>query len=342
MSGTPAERVDCLIVAYESAETIQEVTRQMLTHPKIARVVVVDHGHDGSAELADQAGATAIRVPSNPGFGAGMNRAARDSTAPFLLLMNPDALILDGAIEAGLAALDSRPNAGAAQGSIRTESTGRLERAGGRELRGIDLLGRAISASALLRHAWVARVVRRIPGLVHQVDRSVDQVSEVETLAATALLMRRDAFSSVNGFDERYFLYGEDLDLCRRLRLEGWALLYLPDPWSMHENGSSSTNWWSRELRWWEGTLRFAAQWWSDTEFRFAMVASSLMFGRLAVRSPRQVRKCWRLLLTEPTRLRRSAANIGGVLDRADEDEGCADGGGGESVPAEDGEWSGL
>jgi GT2 family glycosyltransferase len=301
----PVGAVDVLIVAYGSADTIGQQVKSLAGEDEVAAVIVVDHGTDGSAELAREAGAIAVHDPTNPGFGSGMNRAARLATAEHLLLMNPDAELGPEALAAGLDALSSHPDAAAAQGLIRTPSTGQLERAGGRELGPIDLLGRAVSAKALLQLPLVASVVRRIPALSHQVVRGTDATREVDTLAATALLVRRAAFEAVGGFDERIFLYAEDLDLCRRLRAAGWRLLYLPVPWADHENGSSSSTSWMRELRWWEGTMAFAARWWSDRALRLARAAAWIRFARLAVRSPRRAPMAFRAMLSTPGRIRR-------------------------------------
>ena len=102
-----------------------------------------------------------------------------------------------------------------------------------------------------------------MPSLRDHVERVPSAAEDVETLAAVSILVRRDAFDAIGGFDERYFLYGEDLDLCRRLRGAGWRLVSLPVAWASHHSGASASGWWDRELRWWEGTMQFAAHWWA-------------------------------------------------------------------------------
>ncbi len=297
--------VDVVTVTYGNANEIAATVNDLRCRPEVASVTVVDHGHDGSGRVAREAGAVVFADPTNPGFGAGMNRAAACGSAPFLLLMNPDAQLHEDALPFGLTALGRNEHAAAVQGLIDTPSTGSYERAGGRELGPLDLLGRSVGAKRLLRSAAVRAVTRRIPALAHQVDRGAEAVGAVETLAATAPLVRRDAFASVNGFDERYFLYGEDLDLCRRLRRCDWELLYLPVPWARHENGSSSSGWVARELRWWEGTMAFAARWWDAWAFAAAEAAAAIMACRLVLAD----RSCWReivdALVVAPARIRR-------------------------------------
>ena len=299
--------VDVLMIAFNNVSHIAATVRELVGRPEVDTVVVIDHGRDGSGAAAAEVGASVVHDPSNPGFGAGMNRAARQARAPFLLLMNPDASLSVDALSAGLEAMAADRGAGAVQGMIRTPSTGGLERAGGRELGPLDLIGRAVGARALLASPMIRRIVGRVPRLRHQVERGIEEIAEVETLAGTAVLVRREAFESVGGFDERYFLYGEDLDLCRRLRRRGWSLLYLPVDWADHENGSSSAGWWDRELRWWEGTMAFTARWWSTGAYASARLAAAIMFLRLALRSPMRSPQAWNAVVRSPGRVRRTA-----------------------------------
>jgi GT2 family glycosyltransferase len=305
MPGT--KDVDVVIVVYGNAATIEGTVAAVSSLPDVESVVVVDHGTDGSGRPARRAGALVVEDPTNPGFGAGVNHGATLGRSPFLLLLNPDAELEPGALRAGLTALADDPGAAAVEGVTVTGSTGELERAGGKELGPLDLVGRAVGARRLLSFRLVAALAARVPALLHQIERGTDEIRDVETLSGAAMLVRRDAFEAVGGFDERFFLYGEDLDLCRRLRARGWRLLYLPVPWAVHENGSSSASSWMREVRWWEGTMRLAAQWWGDREFGIARAAAFVRLARLAVRSPRRSAEAYRAMILGPSAVRRAA-----------------------------------
>ena len=273
----------------------------------MGEVVVVDHGDDGSADVAAALGAIVIRDPSNPGYGTGQNRGFAHTTAQYVLLLNPDAMVDRTGIQSGMTLLDGAPEVAAVQGVIRDRATGAPERSQGVALGPLHLFGRAVGARRFLRFASIRWLARGVPLLADHVDRVPESVTDVQSLAATALLIRRSAFESVGGFDEGYFLYSEDLDLCRRLRAAGWRLVSLPLPWAEHASGSSSAGWWDRELFWWEGTLRYAAQWWSPAAWALARLATSIRLVPMLAARPRRSREVLARLVVAPrrTRLRR-------------------------------------
>jgi len=168
----------------------------------------------------------------------------------------------------------------------------------------VHLWGRALHLRRLLGTGVGRRLARRA-GLADHVDRVPTDPVDVEVLAATAVLVRRRAFEAVGGFDERYFLYGEDLDLCRRLRRAGFRLVALPVPWARHDSGGTSASWWAREVQWWRGTLGFAARWWSTGAWSLAMGAALVRWVALAATRPRSAPAAWRSVIAEPCRVRR-------------------------------------
>lgn len=128
---------------------------------------------------------------------------------------------------------------------------------------------------------------------------------EVEWLAATAILARRSALDAVGGFDESYFLYGEDVDLCRRLRAGGWKLVAVPSEWATHVSGGSARSSWHREANWWRGTMQFAAARWSRGGWSVAVAAAAIRWLRLAVRHPQSAVAAGRSMVLEPVACRR-------------------------------------
>ena len=299
-----APPIDVVVVAYGNAATIAATVEQAMTIPGCASVVVVDNGTDDSAAVATDAGAVALRRPDNPGFGTSQNLGVAATESPFVLLLNPDAVPDPEGIRTGVEVMVERPAVAAVQGVITSRRTGRPERSMGPDLTWRHLIGRALALRHLLGAAFGRRLARST-GVSDVVHRLPDAAVEVETLAATALLVRRSAFDDVGGFDDGYFLYGEDLELCRRLRDGGWTLIGLPVPWATHADGSTADSSFSRELSWWRGTMRYAARWWSTGTMAMAMVAAALMWARLSIRHPSATGVVFRALIASPLRERR-------------------------------------
>lgn len=298
--------VDTVMVAYRSEDLIGAAVER--AGALGGTVVVVDHGDGASAARAAAAGAVAIHDPSNPGFGTGQNRGIAFTGSEFVLLCNPDAEIVPEAVLAGAEVLQARPDVAIVQGAIVNRATGEPERSAGVEVGPVHLLGRALGAKALLGIPAVASLARRSSLLRDHAERVPDGPAEVDSLAATAVLVRRSALDGIGGFDESYFLYGEDLDLCRRLRAAGWKLLAVPEVWASHTSGGSADSGWHREANWWRGTLQFGAGRWSGPAWSIAVLAAAVRWARLAIRHPLHAPATFRALVTDPLRRRRSAA----------------------------------
>jgi GT2 family glycosyltransferase len=289
------------VVAYHGEDLVERCLASTRHIDGLETVVIVDHGDGRCAELARTAGAIGLCDPTNPGFGAGQNRAVAATSTPYVLLLNPDAELDPAGVASGITFLETNPDVAMVQGVITSDRTGHPERSAGRSLGPLHLLGRAL---ALRRFA--SRVPKRLLrslGLADQVDRVTAAPADVETLAATAVLVRRSAFDAVGGFDTAYFLYGEDLDLCRRLRLAGWRIVTLPVAWARHRDGATSHSWAGRELHWWRGTLQYAAREWSTPAWAVARVAGGIHALRLLAVRPRLARQIAGVFLAPRRRL---------------------------------------
>lgn len=302
--------IDVVVVAYRSAHVIDRALAGARSIPGLGRIVVVDHGDDGAATKARDQGALVIADPSNPGFGAGQNRGIAATTAEYVLLLNPDAEVDGAAVAHGAAVLDARPDVALVQGVIAGASGGTPERSRGREMGPLHLWGRALRLRGLLGIGLVRMLARRVPSVTDHVDRVPREAEEVEWLAATVVLGRRAALEAIGGFDSaRFFLYGEDLDLCRRLRSAGWKLVAVAERWAVHISGASSASSWQREVEWWRGTMTFAARWWSRPAYTAARAAAFVRWLTLAARRPRGAGQAWAALLGDGARARRSRAS---------------------------------
>lgn len=295
--------VEAVVVSFRAGAGLRRCVDHLLA-AGVSRVIVVEHAGEDLATLLPEGNIVLVQQP-NRGFGAGVNRGVRESTTPAVLIVNPDAALASEALVVGARLLAAGKDVGAVQGVIRNDATGRPERSAGTILGPVHLLGRALGLRRLLRLPLVRRAATKVPALRDHAERVPDGPTDVEWLAATALLVRRAAFDAVGGFDESYFLYGEDLDFARRLREAGWRLVTVPDLWATHVSGGSASSPFDRELHWWRGTMRFAAQWWDAPPWSLAVAAAIFRTLGLALQRPLRAGEACRAVLLGPLADRR-------------------------------------
>jgi N-acetylglucosaminyl-diphospho-decaprenol L-rhamnosyltransferase len=308
--------IDVVIVAYRSRSAIGECLDSVAQIEGLGQVIVVDHGGDGAAEVARQRGATVITDIANPGFGAGQNRGISVGSSEFILICNPDAVIYPGPISAGAAFLSQQPGIAALGGKVLDAVTGDPQSIWWQRIGPIYLWIHLLGIGRMRRSAagrWLAsRIGARgsNPGLGRG-------PWDVNALAATVLLCRRDAFEGVSGFDKGYFMYREDLDLSCRLRRQGWRLMASPDTWATHIGGASSRSPWEFERHWWCGTMRFAACWFTTGQWVSALFAASIRTATLALRRPSEAIAIARALITVPLSVHRSHSVVNKIIGSA-------------------------
>jgi len=295
-------RVDAVVVAYQSSPTIQRCVTELLKIPGLGHVVVVDHGNDGAGVAAEGLGATALYDPENPGFGVGQNTGIELTSAPYVLMCNPDAVVRPDAIADGLLMLEDRRDLAAVQGVVRERDRDLIQRSYWQSVGAIHLWMRILRIGAIFRMRPLRSlgVSRR-----HLLPDGPQALREVEALAAITLLVRREAFDEVGGFDPGFFLYWEDLDLCRRFRRAGWRLCVTPEIWAVHIGGASSGDVIEREHQWWRGCMRYTALWYPTGQWVAALGAATVQWLTLSAARPRHARSFWRDLIAVPKRVRR-------------------------------------
>lgn len=191
-----------------------------------AEVVVVDNGStDGSPDMAAAAfpQVRILRNERNVGFGAANNRGWRACRGPLILFMNTDVVLRPGTLERLSEVLSGDPQVGAA-GPALLQAPGIYQVSFGKK---------STFWSELFRKSLLNRRLRLTAGRSRTV-RSVDWVS------GAFLMVRRSVLEAVGGFDEAFFLYFEDIDLCLRIREAGWKVVYAPGAPSFHEGGASA------------------------------------------------------------------------------------------------------
>jgi GT2 family glycosyltransferase len=230
-----------VLVNYNAGEELRRALQSIADEMqgRAWEAVVVDNAStDGSAAIAAEFAprASTIANSGNVGFARAVNQGVDATTAPRVLIMNPDCRLVAGAIAALEAVLDAHDRCAIAgprilnpDGSVQGSARGDPDMLTG-------LFGRTAALGRLIPWSPLAR--RNI--VSEDAIRSGKPSVTVDWLSGACMLARRDAYVEVHGFDERYFLYWEDADLCRRLRTAGYHVRYVPGATAIHRVGQSS------------------------------------------------------------------------------------------------------
>jgi len=221
-----------VVVTYSPGDTLGRFLDSLSeATDRAVHVVMADNGSsDGEPELEEAAGrAELLHTGGNLGYGTAANRGAATGSAPWLVVVNPDLEWDRGALDELLAAGDRYPRAGALGPLVRTPDGDLYPSA-----RALPSLGRGIG-HALLGWAWSTNPWTRA------YRQESEELSERETgwLSGSCLLLRREAFEAIGGFDEGFFMFFEDLDLGERLGAAGWSSVYVPSARVTHVGGHS-------------------------------------------------------------------------------------------------------
>lgn len=203
-------------------------------------LIVVDNFSqlDDSAETVrrDFSQAHLIVTEKNLGFAAGNNIGLKAARGRYILFLNPDTLVHDGAFDTLLDWMDSHPQAGAS-GPKMTYPDGQLQASS----RSFPSFGAGLFRNTILGRLWPGNPWSR--SYLMEEARN-DEPSQADWLSGSALLVRREALEQItdaNGaWDEKYFMYCEDVDICWRLKANGWERWYVPAAHITHRIGASS------------------------------------------------------------------------------------------------------
>lgn len=184
-------------------------------------VVVVDNGSDGSAAYVEEHFPRARTIAcANRGFGAANNEGLATANARYVLFLNPDTEFLEGKLSDLIAIMDRRPGVGLV-GVRQVDGNGDLAPSMRRFPSTANMLAEALAVEKvpLARRYFGERVLG---------PRRYARESPCDWTSGSFMLVRGDALRGCGGFDERFFLFSEETDLCRRLRRAGWVIVHLP------------------------------------------------------------------------------------------------------------------
>ncbi|MFG0329808.1 MAG: glycosyltransferase family 2 protein [Phycisphaerales bacterium] len=226
-----------LVVSYNTRDMTLACLRSVFDSIDLesTEVIVLDNASsDGSADAiaAECPDARLIRSETNLGFAGGNNRAASEARGEFLLLLNPDTVVLDDAIRRLLTFAEARPDAGIwggrtifADGSLNPASCWR----------------RMTTWSLVCQAAGLTKLGPNFEWLNPEAYGGWrrDSEREVDIVSGCFFLIRRSLWEALGGFDEAFFMYGEEADLCLRARRRGAQPVVTPDATIVHYGGAS-------------------------------------------------------------------------------------------------------
>jgi len=226
-----------IVVSFNTREILRACLLRLseVTQDLSVEVIVVDNNsRDQSADMVERdfPAVKLVRSDFNLGFAAANNVGFKHANGEFVLLLNPDALLEPGALHKALAYMTANPAIGMGGGHL-------LDRAGKMQPSARQfpsLMNEMIVLSGLAARFPKSRFFGRF-------DRTWDesnQPARVDWVPGAFALIRRSALDAVGPFDERFFLYYEEVDLCLRFQKAGWAIWYWPDVVIRHWGGESS------------------------------------------------------------------------------------------------------
>jgi hypothetical protein len=231
-----AAAVTAVTVNYNAGPLLRGLVESLAGQAGLVRTVVVDNASsDGSLDFLDAAhpGVTVVRNPANRGFGTACNQGAAAASGRYLLFINPDCRMPAGALQRMVSVLEAEPQAGML-GPLVLNSDGSEQRGCRRFL--------PDPKRALMRVLGLHKpdAQGRVAGFDLTGTPLPDKPTPVEAISGACLLIRRELFEKLGGWDESYFLHCEDLDLCMRVQRLGAKVLFVPDVSVSHVQGVSS------------------------------------------------------------------------------------------------------
>lgn len=236
-SATPAPDVSVVVVSFNTRDLLRECLETLYIHAAglCLQTIVVDNGsRDGSADMvaAEFPQVELIRSEVNLGFGPANNRGFAVARGTYLVLLNSDAFVGEDTLRRSLDLMEAHPEVGLAGGRLV-----------GRD--GAWQPSARLFPSLLNDLFTISGLSARYPGsrLFGRVDRTwadPNEAADVDWVPGAYSIIRKSVLDAVGWFDERFFLYFEEVDLCRRIKAAGARVRYWPSIQVVHIGGESS------------------------------------------------------------------------------------------------------
>jgi len=230
--------VSVIMVVFRTGPALFNAIPHVLAEPLVDEFIVVDNGSSTEDELTLRRIAEReprfrlIQGHGNIGFARGCNLAARTAKGHHLIVLNPDAYLQPGCISSLIAAAQDFPSPCVVGARVLNEDGS--EQRGGRR-------GEVTPVTTLLSFSHLSRSLPFLRKFeIHMEDQAApDGPVPVPTISGACFYMSREDFNRLGGFDERYFLHVEDIDLCWRARRMGGSVVFAPEARVVHLGSTS-------------------------------------------------------------------------------------------------------
>jgi GT2 family glycosyltransferase len=224
--------VDVIVVSYNSADTLRQCVSNLVADDGLQVIVVDNASQDESLASVADLPLRVVSLPTNCGFAFACNRGWEAGSAPHVLFLNPDARIDPASIAQLVSVLREKSSVGlVAPRVVNVDGTLQFS------LRRFPRL-RSTYAQALFLHrvfpraTWADEVIRN--------SLAYERRGTAEWVSGACVLVRRSTLEQIGGWDEGFFLYGEDIDICRRLWRSGFQVWFEPGALVVHAGGISA------------------------------------------------------------------------------------------------------
>lgn len=229
--------VSVLIVSYNVKQYLLhaiDTVRASNYNGHIEIIVTDNNSYDGSAEALKQShpAVQIIANTENVGFGKAVNQGAEIATGDYLLILNPDTIIEESTIATFVEYMQSKPQVGMIGPKI-LNADGTLQPACKRSFpRPMVALPKLLGLSKLFpKSKWA--------GKYNLTYLDPDEIHSVDAISGSCMFVRKTIFEEIMGFDERFFMFGEDIDLCYQIKNKGFEIHYVPTAKIIHFHGES-------------------------------------------------------------------------------------------------------
>lgn len=285
-----------IIVAYNSCDFIPACLKSIrdASEGLDSQVIVLDNG---SAEpISPEIKAFFPEViwidsKENLGFGKGCNLAVKSATKPYLFFINPDTLVSRDSLRKVLEFVQEHPDSGTVGSRILNED-GSLQLACRRSFpTTFSAISKTVGLAALFPQS-------KLFASYNMTYADPDQVTEVDAISGSFFCMRSELYRQLNGFDEDFFMYGEDLDLCFRAKVAGFKNYYTPATNILHFKGQScKTRRWKSYVDFYQAMIIFAKK---HKDLYFVptiLVTLGILFAAFVGMFSRLIPKFWKIFL---------------------------------------------